>query len=264
MHSPHGFPAQPGSLLVSTVLGQGLLMNGSQSLAWLSLTPLQYKGAQPCLLVTVMHKLHSLPCHRDILIITAPEWIMSARCVRPVFRKPQHSCSPGAMSLIQTAAEGCLCAAAQCSRDLFGLCATGCLPVDMDSGEVAKWVSNASFATLTLIYSFTQLLDLASQFSTLVGVTLRVGQLLQVFHAKLLWSVSTVKQPRAIKFVVMTVVVIGMMVIPTGTHSHTHDHIHKYCHDHQLHHHSAVISTAELLQGRNGLFHTVCPVLSTV
>lgn len=56
----------------------------------------------------------------------------------------------------------------------------GCLPVDMDSGEVAKWVSNASFATLTLIYSFTQLLDLASQMSTLVGVTLRVGQLLQV------------------------------------------------------------------------------------
>ena len=50
----------------------------------------------------------------------------------------------------------------------------------MDSGELAKWVSNASFATLTLIYSFTQLLDLANQFSTLAGVTLRVGQLLQV------------------------------------------------------------------------------------
>lgn len=57
---------------------------------------------------------------------------------------------------------------------------TGGLPRGMDSGELAKWVSNASFATLTLIYSFTQLLDLASQFSTLAGVTLRVGQLLQV------------------------------------------------------------------------------------
>ena len=56
----------------------------------------------------------------------------------------------------------------------------------MDSGEAAKWVSNASFATLTLIYSFTQLLDLANQSSTLVGVTLRVGQLLQVLPVKLL------------------------------------------------------------------------------
>ncbi len=50
----------------------------------------------------------------------------------------------------------------------------------MDSGQRARWVSNASFATLTLIYSFTQMLDLASQFSTLAGVTFRVGQLLQV------------------------------------------------------------------------------------
>ncbi|DBA94773.1 TPA: ATP-binding cassette sub- D member 4 [Trebouxia sp. C0004] len=56
---------------------------------------------------------------------------------------------------------------------------TGCLPADMDSGQRARWVSNASFATLTLIYSFTQMLDLASQFSTLAGVTFRVGQLLQ-------------------------------------------------------------------------------------
>ncbi|KAL0041425.1 hypothetical protein WJX79_002885 [Trebouxia sp. C0005] len=56
---------------------------------------------------------------------------------------------------------------------------TGCLPADMDSGERARWVSNASFATLTLIYSFTQMLDLASQVSILSGVTLRVGQLLQ-------------------------------------------------------------------------------------
>ena len=58
----------------------------------------------------------------------------------------------------------------------------GCLPLDMDKGQVAKWVSNASFATLTLIFSFTQLLDLANQCSTLVGVTLRGGQLLQVLH----------------------------------------------------------------------------------
>lgn len=65
----------------------------------------------------------------------------------------------------------------------------GCLPVDMDSGELAKWVSNASFATLTLIYSFTQLLDLANHFSTLLGVTLRVGQLLQVLPSNLLFAV---------------------------------------------------------------------------
>lgn len=56
----------------------------------------------------------------------------------------------------------------------------GSLPAEMDSGQLAKWVSNASFATLTLIYSFTQMLDLASHFATLAGVTLRVGQLLQV------------------------------------------------------------------------------------
>ena len=60
------------------------------------------------------------------------------------------------------------------------LLSAGSLPADMDSGQRARWVSNASFATLTLIYSFTQMLDLASQFSTLAGVTFRVGQLLQV------------------------------------------------------------------------------------
>ena len=58
----------------------------------------------------------------------------------------------------------------------------GSMPTGMDSGQLAKWVSNASFATLTLIYSFTQMLDLATQFSTLAGVTVRVGQLLQVSH----------------------------------------------------------------------------------
>ena len=56
----------------------------------------------------------------------------------------------------------------------------GSMPAGLDSGQLAKWVSNASFATLTLIYSFTQMLDLASQFSTLAGVTMRVGQLLHV------------------------------------------------------------------------------------
>lgn len=60
----------------------------------------------------------------------------------------------------------------------------------MDKGQVAKWVSNASFATLTLIFSFTQLLDLGSQFSTLAGVTLRVGQLLQVLPSLLASSTA--------------------------------------------------------------------------
>ena len=50
----------------------------------------------------------------------------------------------------------------------------------MDEGQRAKCVSNASFATLTLIYSFTQILDLGSQVSTLAGVTMRVGRLMQV------------------------------------------------------------------------------------
>ena len=50
----------------------------------------------------------------------------------------------------------------------------------MDQGQLAKWVSNASFATLTLIYTFTQILDLGTQVSTLAGVTMRVGHLLQV------------------------------------------------------------------------------------
>ncbi len=47
-----------------------------------------------------------------------------------------------------------------------------CLPPQMhtgaagkggDSGELAQFVSNASFATLTLIYTFTELLDLSDQ-----------------------------------------------------------------------------------------------------
>lgn len=57
----------------------------------------------------------------------------------------------------------------------------GSEPSGMDQGQRAKWVSNASFATLTLIYTFTQILDLGTQMSTLAGVTMRIGGLLQVF-----------------------------------------------------------------------------------
>jgi hypothetical protein len=32
-----------------------------------------------------------------------------------------------------------------------------------DSGQMAQFVSNASFATLTLIYTFTELLDLSDK-----------------------------------------------------------------------------------------------------
>ena len=48
------------------------------------------------------------------------------------------------------------------------------------SGATAERVSNASFATLTLIYSFTQLLDMADQLSSLAGLTARVAQLMEV------------------------------------------------------------------------------------
>uniref|UniRef100_A0A7S3UBF9 ABC transporter domain-containing protein n=1 Tax=Picocystis salinarum TaxID=88271 RepID=A0A7S3UBF9_9CHLO len=47
--------------------------------------------------------------------------------------------------------------------------------------EVSKFVSNASFANLSLIYSFTEVLDLGKQFSTLAGLTRRVGDLLEHF-----------------------------------------------------------------------------------
>jgi hypothetical protein len=48
-------------------------------------------------------------------------------------------------------------------------------------GATAERISNASFATLTLIYSFTQLLDMADQLSELAGLTARVEQLLEVW-----------------------------------------------------------------------------------
>lgn len=38
-----------------------------------------------------------------------------------------------------------------------------------DSGALAQWVSNASFATLMLIYSFTELLDLSKHLSNMAG-----------------------------------------------------------------------------------------------
>ena len=63
---------------------------------------------------------------------------------------------------------------------MFAAATLGSEPSGMDQGQRAKWVSNASFATLTLIYTFTQILDLGTQVSTLAGVTLRVGRLLQV------------------------------------------------------------------------------------
>ena len=57
-----------------------------------------------------------------------------------------------------------------------------------DSGKTAQMISNASFATLSLIYSFTEVLDLSDQLSTLAGLTVRVGQLRQVRHIYLLWQ----------------------------------------------------------------------------
>ena len=41
-------------------------------------------------------------------------------------------------------------------------------------GEIAQFVSNASFFTLTLIYTFTEVLDLAEQLATLAALTARV------------------------------------------------------------------------------------------
>ena len=48
------------------------------------------------------------------------------------------------------------------------------------SGAVAERISNASFATLMLIYSFTELLDLADVLSDFAGLTARIAQLLEV------------------------------------------------------------------------------------
>ena len=47
-------------------------------------------------------------------------------------------------------------------------------------GASAELISNASFATLMVIYSFTQLMDMADQLSELAGLTTRVAQLMEV------------------------------------------------------------------------------------
>lgn len=47
-----------------------------------------------------------------------------------------------------------------------------------DGGQTAQFVSNASFATLALIYTVTELLDLSDRMSRLGGLTARVGELL--------------------------------------------------------------------------------------
>ena len=43
-----------------------------------------------------------------------------------------------------------------------------------DTGKVAQQISNASFATLSLIYSFTETLNLADSLATLAGLTNRI------------------------------------------------------------------------------------------
>ncbi len=47
-------------------------------------------------------------------------------------------------------------------------------------GELAEFVSNASFASLSLIYSFTEMLDLGEQLSSLAALTARVVGLLEI------------------------------------------------------------------------------------
>ena len=68
------------------------------------------------------------------------------------------------------------------------------------SGAVAERISNASFATLMLIYSFTELLDLADVLSDFAGLTARIAQLLEVSCPLL----SIHKQLRRVVAVLMT------------------------------------------------------------
>jgi hypothetical protein len=49
-----------------------------------------------------------------------------------------------------------------------------------DSGKTAQQISNASFATLSLIYSFTETLNLSDDLATLAGLTARVAFLREV------------------------------------------------------------------------------------
>lgn len=50
-------------------------------------------------------------------------------------------------------------------------------------GEIAQFVSNASFVTLALIYTLTELLDLADNLARLAALTARVGGLSEVLSA---------------------------------------------------------------------------------
>eukprot|EP01025_Chloroclados_australasicus_P028012 TRINITY_DN2771_c0_g4_i1.p1 TRINITY_DN2771_c0_g4~~TRINITY_DN2771_c0_g4_i1.p1 ORF type:complete len:820 (+),score=47.07 TRINITY_DN2771_c0_g4_i1:97-2556(+) len=52
----------------------------------------------------------------------------------------------------------------------------------LDSAELASKISNASFYTLTLIYTFTRLLDASDKISMLVGLLARVTQFMEVLE----------------------------------------------------------------------------------
>lgn len=67
-----------------------------------------------------------------------------------------------------------------------------------DSGKAAQRISNASFATLSLIYSLTEVLDLADSLSTLAGLTARVADLRQVHSWPCDWTINS---PNCIKHV---------------------------------------------------------------
>ncbi len=47
-------------------------------------------------------------------------------------------------------------------------------------GKVAQFISNASFFTLMLIFSFTEVLDLSDQISIVAGLSSRVGEMLRL------------------------------------------------------------------------------------
>ena len=56
----------------------------------------------------------------------------------------------------------------------------GSLAEGGDSGKTAQQISNASFATLSLIYSFTEVLNLSDSLATLAGLTARVSKIHKV------------------------------------------------------------------------------------
>ena len=83
-------------------------------------------------------------------------------------------CGPGAAEAAHRHAPFCLHAPGPTpapARPAAGMVGGG-----GDSGRLAQFVSNASFATLTLIYTFTELLDLSDQ----VGGWLSCGGLCQM------------------------------------------------------------------------------------